>query len=86
MLKKVDDLNRELQEKEEQRQALEDQLQSDISPFCSLPPKPSHDVAGRDCEVSKITQKLKELKGTNKSSLSYLYIFGKHEGERKSDG
>ena len=87
---KVDNLKRELQEKakelqekEEQRQVLEDQLQSDVSPFCILPTKPSHDVARRDYEVAAISQKLKELRGANEHTLSYLYISG-NPGSGKS--
>ena len=90
VLKKVDDLKqelqekrKELQEKEEQRQVLEDQLSCNISPFCVIPPKPSHDVAGRDREVAEITQQLKELKRANESNVSYLYISG-NPGSGKS--
>ena len=90
ILKKVDDLYQDLQEKEvelqdkeEERQVLEDQLRNEFSPFCILPPKPSHDVAGRDDEVTKITQQLKELKEGNKSRLSCLYISG-NPGSGKS--
>ena len=82
-MKEVDNLKLELQEKEEQRQILEDQLQTEVSPFCVLPPKPSHDVAGRDNEVPKINQQLKELKDANESRLSYLYISG-NPGSGKS--
>ena len=88
VLKKVEDLRQELQEKgmelkekEEQRQALEDQLNSKISPFCVLPAKPSHDVTGRDREVTEIMQQLKELGKQNK--LGYLYILG-NPGSGKS--
>ena len=97
ILKKVDDLHQELQEKEEkiqekvaelqekesERQVLDDQLRNEVSSFCILPPKPSHDVAGRDDEVTKITQQLKELKEGNKNRLSYLYISG-NPGSGKS--
>ena len=97
ILKKVDDLHQELQEKEDkiqekvaelqeresERQVLEDQLRNEVSSFCILPPKPSHDVAGRDNEVTKITQQLKELKEGNKHRLSYLYISG-NPGSGKS--
>ena len=90
ILKKVDDLHQELQEKDEQiqgkedeRRVLEDQLRNEVSSFCILPPKPSHDVAGRDNEVTKITQQLKELKEGHKSRLSYLYISG-NPGSGKS--
>ena len=41
VLKMVDDPKQELQ-------VLVDQLNSDISPFCVLPPKPSHDVISRN--------------------------------------
>ncbi|CAH3113566.1 unnamed protein product, partial [Porites lobata] len=51
ILKKVDDLKQEVQEKEDQRQVLEDQLQKETPSFCILPPKPSHDVGGREREV-----------------------------------
>ena len=44
-----------LQEKEDERQVLEDQLRNEVSSFCIPPPKPSHDVASRDGEVTKIT-------------------------------
>ncbi|KAJ7377680.1 hypothetical protein OS493_027759 [Desmophyllum pertusum] len=76
-------LEGQLQEKETQRQVLEDQLQNDIPPFCILPPKPSHDVAGRDSEVATITQQLKELKQVNENNLSYLYLSG-NPGSGKS--
>ena len=62
---------------------LEDQLWSETTPFCILPPKPSHDVAARNDEVAKITQELKQLKETNESRLSYLYISG-NPGSGKS--
>ena len=90
VLKKVDDLKqklqekgKELQEKEQQRQVLEDQLHNEISSFCILPPKPSHDVAGRDREVAEITRQLRQLKSDNENSLSYLYISG-NPGSGKS--
>ena len=97
VLKKVEDLNEQLQEKEkqnqgledklqekeEQKQVLEDQLQNNTPPFCILPPKPSHDIAGRNGEVTSITQRLKELKQANKNNLSYLYISG-NPGSGKS--
>ena len=83
VLKMVDDLKQELQEKERERQVLEDQLNNDISPFCVLPPKPSHDVTSRDREVAEIMQQLRELKTANKDRLSYLYISG-NPGSGKS--
>lgn len=83
VLPKLDDLNVELKEVEEQRRALEDQLHRDISSFCFLTPKPSHDLANRDREVVQITQKLKWLKETNESRLTYLYISG-NPGSGKS--
>ena len=86
----VDDLHQELQEKEkalqekeEQRHILEEQLHGDISRFCILPPKPSHDVAPRDCDVAEITQQLKALKDSSENGLSYLYISG-NPGSGKS--
>ena len=83
VLKEVDDLKQELQEKEKQRQILEDQLQTEVSPFCVLPAKPSHVVAGRDNEEARITQQLKKLKDANEGRLSYLYISG-NPGSGKS--
>ncbi|XP_067053049.1 uncharacterized protein [Acropora muricata] len=75
VLKEVDKLKQEVK-------VLEDQLQSETTPFCILPPKPSHDVAARN-EVAKITEALKKLKETNESRLSYLYISG-NPGSGKS--
>ena len=76
VLKEVDKLKQE-------NKVLEDQLQSETTPFCILPPKPSHDIAARNDEVTEITQELKQLKETNKSRLSYLYISG-NPGSGKS--
>ena len=76
VLKEVNKLKQEVK-------LLEDQLQSETTPFCILPPKPSHDVAARNDEVAKITAMLKQLKETNESRLSYLYISG-NPGSGKS--
>ena len=62
---------------------LEDQFQSETTPFCILPPKPSHDVVVRNDEVANITEVLKQLKETNESRLTYLYISG-NPGSGKS--
>ena len=74
--KKVDDLTQEVQEKEDERQVLEDQLQKETPSFCILPPKPSHDIDGREREVSEIAQQLREPKGSSDNNLSCLYISG----------
>ena len=76
VLKEVEKLKQEVK-------VLEDQLQSETTPFCILPPKPSHDVAARNDEVANITEVLKQLKETNESRLSYLYISG-NPGSGKS--
>ena len=76
VLKEVDKFKQEVK-------ALEDQLQSETTPFCILPPKPSHDIAARNDEVTIITQELKQLKETNEERLSYLYISG-NPGSGKS--
>ena len=73
----------QLQQREEQLQVLEDQLQNDAPSFCILPPKPSHDIAGRSCEVAEITQQLKELKQADEKTVSHLYISG-NPGSGKS--
>ena len=79
--KKLQEKGKELQQKEQQRKTLEEQLNSEASSFCILPPKPSHDVANRDSDVSKIIEQLKALK--NSTGLSYLYISG-NPGSGKS--
>ena len=53
---------KELLEIKEQRQVLEQQLLTSVSPFCVLPPKLTHEITGRDSEVSEITQELRALK------------------------
>ena len=83
VMKQVDGLAQELRQEKQLRKVLEDQLEKEISPFCSLPPKPSHHVTGRNREVAEITKKLKELKEANKNELSYLYISG-NAGSGKS--
>ena len=76
VLKEVDRLKQQVK-------VLEGQLHSETTPFCILPPKPSHDIAARNDEVAKVTQALKQLKETNESRLSYLYISG-NPGSGKS--
>ena len=76
ILKKVDNLKKEVQ-------VLEDQLQKETPSFCILPPKPSHDIGGRDREVSQTAQELRELKESNDNRLSFLYISG-NPGSGKS--
>ncbi|XP_044174629.1 uncharacterized protein LOC114955144 [Acropora millepora] len=76
VLKEVDRLKQEVK-------VLKDQLQSETTPFCILPTKPSHDVAARNDEVAKIIEVLKQLKETNESRISYLYISG-NPGSGKS--
>ena len=76
VLKEVNRLKQEVK-------VLEDQLQRETTPFCILPPKPSHDIAARNDEVANITQELKQLKETNESRLSFLYISG-NPGSGKS--
>ena len=68
---------------EQEMKVLEAQLRKEISSFCVLPPKPSHEVADRDCEVAEIAKQLKELKKANENRLSYLYISG-NPGSGKS--
>ncbi|XP_073227844.1 uncharacterized protein [Porites lutea] len=81
--KEVDNLKQEVQEKESQRQGLEDQLQNEAPSFCVLPPKPSHEMGGRESEVAKIVQQLRELNESSDNRLSYLYISG-NPGSGKS--
>ena len=83
VLKEVDNLKQEVQEKESQRQVLEDQLQNEAPSFCVLPPKPSHEIGGRESEVAKIVQQLRELNESSDNRLSYLYISG-NPGSGKS--
>ena len=65
-----------LKKSEFQRQVLSEQLLKDTSPFCILPPKPSHDIASRDVEVADISKQLQELKQTVASNLRTIYISG----------
>ena len=81
--KKLHEKSKELQEKEEQQQVLQEQLHADVSPFCILPPKPTHDISAHEPEVGEITQQLKALKGANDDGLSILYISG-NPGSGKS--
>ena len=83
ILKEVDDLKQQLQENENQRQVLEDQLQKEAPSFCILPPKPTHEIESRESEVTQIAHQLRELKKANEKRLSYLYISG-NPGSGKS--
>ena len=81
--KQLKNLEDQLEKSELLRQVLSEQLLNDTSPFCILPPKPSHDIASRDVEVADITNQLQELKGADASTLSILYISG-NPGSGKS--
>ncbi|CAH3019900.1 unnamed protein product [Porites evermanni] len=76
VLKEVNNLKQEVQ-------VLEDQLQNEAPSFCVLPPKPSHEIGGRESEVAKIVQQLRELNESSGNRLSYLYISG-NPGSGKS--
>ena len=87
---KVDDLRLKLEEKEEllqavmdERDSLRSQLLCDVSSFCTLPPRPSHDISSRDCEVVEIVETLNRLKCTNENTLTCLYLSG-NPGSGKS--
>ncbi|CAH3019891.1 unnamed protein product, partial [Porites evermanni] len=73
---KVNNLKQEVQ-------VLEDQLQNEAPSFCVLPPKPSHEIGGRESEVAKIVQQLRELNESSDKRLSYLYVSG-NPGSGKS--
>ncbi|PFX21312.1 Nephrocystin-3 [Stylophora pistillata] len=73
----------QLEISEERREVLKVQLIDDVSSFCILPPRPSHEIATRDDEVAEITEELDQLKEVNKNFLSYLYITG-NPGSGKS--
>ena len=81
--KHLKSLEDQLKKSEFQRQVLSKQLLNGTSPFCILPPKPSHDIASRDVEVAEITKQLQELKRADASNLSILYISG-NPGSGKS--
>ena len=83
VLTEVDNLKQEVQEKESQRQVLANQLQNEAPSFCVLPPKPSHEIGGRESEVAKIVQQLRELNESSDNRLTYLYISG-NPGSGKS--
>ncbi|CAH3178591.1 unnamed protein product, partial [Porites lobata] len=83
ILKEVDDVKQGLQEKENQRKVLEDQLQKEAPSFCILGPKPTHEIESRESEVAQIAHQLRELKKANENRLSYLYISG-NPGSGKS--
>ncbi|XP_073228061.1 uncharacterized protein [Porites lutea] len=83
ILKEVDDVKQDLQEKENQRQVLEEQLQKEAPSFCILPAKPTHEIESRESEVAQIAHQLRELKKANEKRLSYLYISG-NPGSGKS--
>ena len=83
ILKEVDGVKQEFQEKENQRQVLADQLQKEAPSFCILPPKPTHEIESRENEVAQIAHQLRELKKANENRLSYLYISG-NPGSGKS--
>lgn len=90
VLAKVHTLNQELQRTdaklqatEEQCQVLEQQLQHEIESFCVLPPKPPHQIAGREGEVAAIESEMNNLKKTSGGSVSYYYVSG-NPGSGKS--
>ncbi|PFX12588.1 Nephrocystin-3 [Stylophora pistillata] len=80
--KELQEKGKVLQVKEEQRLALQEQLHADVSPFCILPAKPTHDIAARESEVDEIMRNLQTLKRTD-DGMSILYLSG-NPGSGKS--
>lgn len=80
--KELQEKEKVLQVKEEQRLALQEQLHADVSPFCILPPKPTHLIAARESEVDEIMRNLQTLKRTD-DGMSILYLSG-NPGSGKS--
>ena len=83
VIQELQKTNAELQSLKEQRQVLEEQLQHEAKSFCILPPKPTHQIAGRNSEVVRIQEELDNLRKANQNSLSHCYISG-NPGSGKS--
>ena len=54
-------MGKELLEIEEQRQVLEQQLLTSVSPFCVIPPKLTHEVTAAILRLVKLPKSLERL-------------------------
>ena len=65
------------QKKEEQVEALKQEVNSRVESFCSLAFKPSHEVIERSNDVTRIMKKMQELKDrSNEARISTVYLSG----------
>lgn len=86
----VDDLNDELikaksdlqdarnviQTQEERAETLKEEINSKVESFCNLTFKPSHEIILRGNDVTRIMEKMKELKDVSSGRISTIYLSG----------
>ena len=65
-----------LQTKQEEVETLNQEINSKVESFCSLPFKPSHESIRRSNDVTRIMKKLEELKNKGNGLVSSIYLSG----------
>ena len=65
-----------LQSKQEEVEALTQEINSKVESFCTLTFKPSHEIIKRSSDVTRIMKKLEELYNESNRAISTIYISG----------
>ena len=72
----ADNLKAERQTKDEENEALTQEINSKVKSFCSLTFKPSHEIIRRSTDVTRIGKKIQELENESKGAVSTIYLSG----------
>ena len=72
----ADNLKAELKTKEEENEALTQEINYQVKSVCSLTFKPSHEVIRRSTDVTRIVKKIQDLENKSKGAVSTIYLSG----------
>ena len=72
----LQDAQNVIQTQEKRVETLKEEITSKVESFCNLAFKPSHEVIIRDKDVTRIMEKMKELKDVSSGRISTIYLSG----------
>jgi len=72
----ADNLKAELKTKEEENEALTQEINSKVKSVCSLTFKPSNELIRRSTDVTRILKKIQDLENESKGAVSTIYLSG----------
>ena len=72
----LQDARNVIQTQKERAEALKEEINSKVESFCNLTFKPSHEIIIRGKDVTRIMEKMKELKDVSSGRISTIYLSG----------